>query len=351
MAEKTNQINSVRIIDELIATDIDKALSANQGRILDETKVNKSELSVLSSPKEHDHDDRYANIAHNHDDIYELSDITILKESDIGVKVPNINHNHPDYSLSNHNHAGIYIPSSAVTKETLATNGDVETTITNTDDKFPTSGAVVDYVAANTSSGIWVIMPATPSRVNNTSFTVSGDCSAIFAKKTILKWTDTSVHCGMVVSSSYSSPNTTVMIIGDVLSATATMSSMKYCLHEATTINFAMAGTIGATGTDVANAYYADAPYRVLGADMTLGTAGTTNSTTVDINKGGITMFTVKPSCASTVPVDLGNTADDHASLALSDKVTIDIDAVQTTKAIDLYVKLFVFPIKFLSYS
>lgn len=43
--------------------------------------------------------------------------------------------------------ASSFITSTGVTKENLATNGDIETTITNTDDKLPTSGAVLDHVA------------------------------------------------------------------------------------------------------------------------------------------------------------------------------------------------------------
>ena len=40
--------------------------------------------------------------------------------------------------------------SANVTKEVLDTNGDVETVITDTDDKLPTSGAVLDHVASAT---------------------------------------------------------------------------------------------------------------------------------------------------------------------------------------------------------
>lgn len=64
-------------------------------------------------------------------------------------------------------------------------------------------------------------------------------------------------------------------------------SSLKYSMvgAEAFMERFSVAGTIGATGTDVANAYYAREPMIVLGADLQVGTAGTTNSTTVDLNK------------------------------------------------------------------
>ena len=104
----------------------------------------------------------------------------------------------------------------------------------------------------------------------------------------ILKWTESStVQYGMVsIPSTYSNPNTTVTIIGNTM-ASIDASSLKYAMigAEAFITNFAVAGDIGATGTDVANAWYAKEPMVVLGADLQVGTAGTTNSTTIDINK------------------------------------------------------------------
>lgn len=129
-------------------------------------------------------------------------------------------------------------------------------------------------------------------------------------------------------------------------------SSLKYAQIgvEPFQKNFAVAGTIGATGTNIANTYYATEPMRVIGADLQVGTAGTTNSTTIDINKGGTTMFTTKPTLATTVATSpTPFTADSATSLALADKVTIDVDAVQTTNAIDLYVNLYVFPTRYLN--
>jgi hypothetical protein len=70
----------------------------------------------------------------------------------------------------------------------------------------------------------------------------------------------------------------------------------------------------------------------------------------VDINKNGTTMFTTKPTLASTVAASTTPfTADSGTSLALNDKVTMDIDAVQTTRAQDLYVQLYVYPTRYLA--
>ena len=61
-------------------------------------------------------------------------------------------------------------------------------------------------------------------------------------------------------------------------------------------------------------------------------------------------MFTTKPTLATTVAASpTPFTADSATSLALNDKATIDIDAVQTTAAVDLYVQLYLFPTRILS--
>ena len=198
-------------------------------------------------------------------------------------------------------------------------------------------------------------MPGTPVRTGNTTFTVTGNITAYIAKGLVVKWMESSVQrCGMVsIPSTYGAPNTTITIIGDVM-ASIDAGTLYYSAFgvEMFQKNFAVAGTIGATGTDVTNAYYATEPMRVLGADLQVGTAGTTNSTTIDINKNGTggTMFTSKPTLASTVATSpTPFTADTATSLALGDKVTIDIDAIQTTQAIDLYVQLYVFPTRYLN--
>ena len=169
-------------------------------------------------------------------------------------------------------------------------------------------------------ASFWTSVAGSPTRASNTTFTVTGDYTSLFAKGMILKWTESStVRVAMVaIPSTYSAPNTTVTIIGDTM-ASIDSSSLKYCLIgvEAFQKNFAVAGTIGATGTNVANAYYATEPMRVIGADLQVGTAGTTNSTTIDINKNGTTMFTTNPALATTVASSpLAFTADSATSLA-----------------------------------
>lgn len=214
------------------------------------------------------------------------------------------------------------------------------------------SGTWTDQSTGGGTS-LWTAIAGT--RASNTTITVAGDQTAIFKKGMIVRWLESSViKWGMVsIPSTYSNPNTTITIVGCVC-ASIDADSFKYSSIlgvEQFQKNFVIAGTIGAAGSNVANAYYATEPMYVIGADLQVGTAGTTNSTTIDINKGGTTMFTIKPSLASTVAASTTPfTADTATSLALNDKVTIDIDApVQTTPAVDLYVQLYVVPQRYFS--
>jgi len=201
-------------------------------------------------------------------------------------------------------------------------------------------------------ASFWTSVLGTPTRVGNTSFTVTGDYTAILKKGLVIKWTESSsIKVAMIsIPSTYGSPNTTVTIVGDTMSSIDS-SSMKYSMIgvEPFVFKFAIAGTIGATGTDVTNCRYAEEPLRVIGADLQVGTAGTTNATTIDINKNGTTMFTTKPTLATTVATSpTPFTVDNPTSLSLADKVTLDIDAIQTTPAVDLYVTLYVYPTRYL---
>lgn len=246
----------------------------------------------------------------------------------------------------------------------LKNNGTTFVASTETYAAPGTSGNVLTSDGTNWTSSaptggggwFWTLMPGTPTRVGNTSFTVTWDVTAYVAKGMIIKWTEAAaVRYGMVsIPSTYSAPDTTITIIGSTM-ASIDASSLKYAMigAEAFIANFAIAGAIWATTTGwdaswAANAYYAKEPMVVFGADLQVGTAGTTNSTTIDINKGGTTMFTTKPTLATTVATSpTPFTADTATTLALADKVTIDIDAIQTTAAVDLYVQLYLFPTRY----
>lgn len=260
-----------------------------------------------------------------------------------------------DYASSGHTG---FAPSTNPTFTGLATTPAIKITTGASLGKVLTSDADGDATWETPSAGgsaLWTLMPGTPTRVGNTSFTVTGDVTTYVAKGMIIKWTESSaVKVGMIsIPSTYGAPNTTITIIGDTM-ASIDDSSLKYCMLGAEMFqkNFAYAGTIRAVTTDAMNAYYATEPMRVIGADLQVGTAGTTNSTTIDINIAGTTAFTTKPTLATTVAASpTPFTADNSKSLTLNQRVSVDIDAVQTTAAIDLYVQLYLFPTRYLSLS
>ena len=212
------------------------------------------------------------------------------------------------------------------------------------------------WASASGGTSLWTAIAGT--RASNTTITVSGDQTAIFKKGMIVRWTESSViKWGMVsIPSTYSAPNTTITIIGCVC-ASIDANSFKYSSIigvEQFQKNFAIAGGIGAVDTNVANAYYATEPMYVIGADLQVGTvASTSGTTTVDINKNNTSFMTTKATLAYNVassPTPF--TADTATTLALGDKVTIDIDGVTaTTIPQDLYLQLYVVPQRYFTLS
>ena len=203
------------------------------------------------------------------------------------------------------------------------------------------------------SPHIWAKIQGTPTRATSTTFTITGDYSSYIAKGLVIKWTETNtIRCAMVsIPSTFSSPNTTITIIGDtIVSGGFDASSVKYYLGEVTEIKFAYAGVVGAVDTNIMNSYYAKQPMRIFGADLQTGVAGVTNSTTFDINKNWVSMFSVKPTLATTVrssPTPFK--AITYTSLALGDKITIDCDAIQSTQSQDAYIQLYSIPTRILN--
>ena len=196
----------------------------------------------------------------------------------------------------------------------------------------------------------WVTVPGDPIRSTTSSLSVTDTSNTnlydlLLSRGTVLKWTDTSVtKMGMIINATYSTNVVTITIIGDNITASASTNTLKYTNEKCRPIVFSMAGTI-AVGTDLTGRYYSPYALKVFGADAYHMTAGTTNSTTYDINKNGTTMFTTKVSIASAATTGTSFTADDSSVTATSDYISVDCDSVSTTAPIDAYIELFTSPL------
>lgn len=192
------------------------------------------------------------------------------------------------------------------------------------------------------SGSIWT--PFLAAYASATTITVTGsDVTSIFKKGVSLMWyasDGTTVKIAKVVSSSFST-DTTITIVGS-----ASASGDKWFMRGPTVMSetFIIPGN-QSTGTNVSKTWTNKFPIFEISVDAIVSTAGTTNSTDYDLNIGGSTKITTKPSIASTATTDLDNVVDNPATeVAVNSLHTIDIDAASTTQAIDGYLTLFYIP-------
>lgn len=190
----------------------------------------------------------------------------------------------------------------------------------------------------------WKAMPATPTRISNISFKVAGDYSQLLSRGVVFKWQDaTAIKHGMDASSNITGTDTTVNLIGDILTADATLSSMVYAVEKARQINFAIPGTL-ATGTDLAGHFYAPYLMHVFGADVFVTTAGTTNNTAFDATQGSTSMFSVKPFITSGNTSGISMTADSSQVVAAGTAINVGVYNVSTTAPVDGWIQLYFVP-------
>lgn len=191
------------------------------------------------------------------------------------------------------------------------------------------------------SASFWTAVVGTYASA--TTFTVPTDLTGIFKKGVGLKWLSSAdaLKVGKVVSSSYSAPNTTVVVVG---SAVASGDKSFNYGADVMSETFIVPGN-QSTGTNVAKTWMAKTGIYPISVDAMVGTAGTTNSTDYDVNDDGTTIIATKPSIASTATTDLDNvTSAPTTEVAVGSLVTVDIDAASTTQAIDGYITLFFIP-------
>ena len=229
----------------------------------------------------------------------------------------------------------------------------VVTTAPGTSGNVLTSNGTIWTSATPAAGGASLWTAITATRISNTTCTVVGDQTAIFKKGMIIRWTESAVDkVAMVSIPSTFGATTTITFVGSIMASVTAFKYSSLIGAEQFQKNFAYAGTLGSITADAMNAYYATEPMHVIGIDLQNGTSGTTNSFTIDCNKNGTTMFTTKPTLATTVASSpLPFTADTATTLALGDRISIDIDAIMTTAGIDAYIQLYLFPKRFLTLS
>ncbi|MFB3894921.1 MAG: hypothetical protein ACE14V_01310 [bacterium] len=215
-------------------------------------------------------------------------------------------------------------------------------------DSTQATGCKWDTPSVETSVNLWRDAPGTPTRVSDTQFTVADAGGAnnyvyLYTKSLILKWDEGGTfNTAMVISSSYADDTVTVDIVGDSL--TAGFASMKYCSQRAQYLEWFIFGT-QAVGTNLARTHYAPCDMIKISIDTWVSAAGTTNSQTIDINDDGTSIITTKPSIASGATSDLDNVCDSPSTvIAIDSLLTLDVDAVHSTPADELYARLWYYP-------
>lgn len=108
-------------------------------------------------------------------------------------------------------------------------SGNTETGITAT---YQDSDGTIDLEVSGDSSG-WIAVSDTWTRTGNHTFTISGDVTAIYQKGTKIRYKDGgSFEYGVIISSSYSAPNTTVTLATNndyaMAAATITDTAISY---------------------------------------------------------------------------------------------------------------------------
>lgn len=213
--------------------------------------------------------------------------------------------------------------------------------------------AAIQELDAETFKGYWTTVLGTPVRVGNTSFTVTDTANAnlydqLLSRTTVLKWTDTGItKIAMVASAVYAANNVTITLLGDTLTATATMSTMKYALLKADVIEFPIAGNLGVIN-DITKRVFMPCTIHIFGGTAYHGTAGTTNATTYTISKnvtdGTATVMTAAISIASGATVATADiAATSGTDLVQNDYLTVNCTAVSTTPPVDAYIYVFAF--------
>ena len=207
------------------------------------------------------------------------------------------------------------------------------------------------------TGGIWTDMPATVTRVSDTSFSMPDASNAnlydkMFDPGTIVRWEKSGggAQFAVIIAASYNSNAVTYTILGNTLSAG--FSTMKFCIHKAMQDINILPGTCPlAAETGIGKTILLPYDIYVFGARLRYGTAPTTTKGVWDVNDDGTSIFTTKPEIAASATMGNWQVADCLLATALTavaadSLITTDYDSGHaSTPGADAYVRLLFMPV------
>ncbi len=202
----------------------------------------------------------------------------------------------------------------------------------------------------------WNDMPGTPTRISDTSFSITDAGNAnlydkVFGPGSIVSWEKSGGgwQAAKIVTASYSSDVVTFTILGNTLSAG--FASMKYCTRLAIEDSWAIPGSMPAAAlTNIGKTIYWQEDRYVFSAKIYYGTKPTTTGGVWDINDDGTTIFSSKPSIAAgategTEVVSDSLSGTNTTAVAAKSKVTLDYDSGHaSTPGSDAYIYIWSMP-------
>lgn len=179
----------------------------------------------------------------------------------------------------------------------------------------------------------WDELPGTPTRVSDTSFSITDAGNANlydqrFPAGTIISWQKYlgGWQVAKITSASYAADAVTFTILGNTLSIGFT--DLKYCIHAAKEDRWIIPGMMPSSAqTNIGRQTIWSEDRYVFSAKIYYGTAPTTTVGTWDINDDGTTLFTTKPTSAGTEVVSNSLAGTATTAVAAASRVTLDYDS------------------------
>ncbi len=188
----------------------------------------------------------------------------------------------------------------------------------------------------------WDELPGTPTRISDTSFSITDTGNANlydqrFPAGTIISWQKYlgGWRVAKITSATYAADAVTFTILGNTLSIGFT--DMKYCIHAAKEDRWIIPGMMPAAAqTNVGRQIIWMEDRYVFSAKILYGTAPSTTKGVWDVNDGGTSIFTTKPEIAAGSTSGTEVVSDSLAGTALTavvaaSRVTLDYDSGHAT--------------------